>query len=93
MFRRPGIGHDWLGKFSSDLVRTGTVAIEGREYVIPKRYLQWNEAAFAEIKAARVEYAKQNSARYAPIQERARQDNRELNRKARIKSRLLKEKV
>lgn len=93
MSRRPGIGHDWLNKFSDDIVRNGTVVIEGREYQVPKRYLLWNEEAFADVKAARAEHAKKNSLNVDPMSRRRQEDNRELNKAARIKSRLLKEKV
>lgn len=44
MSRRPGIGHTWLDRYGDDLRRTGTVAIEGREYAIPKRYLAWKDS-------------------------------------------------
>lgn len=43
MSRRPGIGKDWLKAYADDLRRNGTVAIEGREYPIPKRYLAWKD--------------------------------------------------
>lgn len=41
MSRRPGIGHTWLDRFGSDISATGSVVIEGRQYPVPKRYLEW----------------------------------------------------
>lgn len=51
--RRPGIGHDWLDRFSGDLTRTGSVTIEGREYPIPRRYMKWDDFKFHEEKLRR----------------------------------------
>lgn len=87
MSRRPGIGHDWLDRYKSDLTRTGKVAIEGREYAISPRYVQWSEGDFEEVKKARMEYAKTRSKRFDPIETRRRADNREKNRRAIIKQR------
>lgn len=53
--RRPGIGHDWLDRFAGDLVRTGTVTIEGREYPIPRRYMAWEDWKFHNTKLERAE--------------------------------------
>lgn len=41
MSRRPGLGRDWLVRYSDDLRRSGVVSIHGREYPVPKRYLDW----------------------------------------------------
>lgn len=56
MSRRPGIGHKWLDKYKNDIVRTGNVVIEGREYPVPPRYLQWEESEFTAIKQERQRY-------------------------------------
>lgn len=82
MSRRPGIGHDWLDKFKSDISRTGVVSIEGREYAIPPRYLMWDEKYFEEVKNARRAYAKKQSKEFTPIEARRRSDAREKNRRA-----------
>jgi len=58
MSRRPGIGHNWLDKYSDDIVRTGVVSIEGRTYQIPKRYLTWEEDLFSDLKKERAAYAR-----------------------------------
>lgn len=90
MSRRPGIGHDWLDAFSDDLRRNGTVAIEGREYAIPKRYLAWKDADdptyFDQVKADRQKYVRLTKIETV-MQARARL----LNQKARIKTK--KEKI
>ncbi|QKI28888.1 VP4 [Trichosanthes kirilowii gokushovirus] len=93
MSRRPGIGHDWLDRFHDDIVRTGVVTIEGREYQVPKRYLLWYEDVFQDIKAARAEHAKKASRGVDPMERRRAEDNREINKKARIQSRSTKEKI
>lgn len=51
--RRPGIGHSWLDKYGDDLRRTGFVTIEGREYPVPARYMNWKEADFYDLKLER----------------------------------------
>lgn len=56
MSRRPGIGHRWLETYKSDIVRTGNVVIEGREYAVPARYLEWSEEDFTEIRKQRKAY-------------------------------------
>ena len=57
-----GIGHHWLDQFGDDLRRTGTVAIEGREYAIPKRYLDWADVdtpgLFDGVKQERKKYVR-----------------------------------
>lgn len=93
MSRRPGIGHNWLDAYSDDIVRTGTVSIEGREYQVPKRYLIWNESCFADIRAARREHAKKISAAVSPLDRAQQLKNREINRRSRIKSRESKESI
>lgn len=55
MSRRPGIGHNWLDKFSDDLCRTGSVTIEGQEFPIPPRYFDWS-LDLDHVKSQRVEY-------------------------------------
>lgn len=84
MSRRPGIGHDWLKKFKSDLTRTGIVTIEGREYAIPPRYILWDEEDFAPIKAERKKFAKEASKKFDPVEKRRRSDNKERNRRSLI---------
>jgi hypothetical protein len=85
--RRPGIGHDWLKKFSDDLVRTGSVTIEGREYPVPSRYLDWREEEFAALKKKRRQIAQSGDA----LEKRAALRNREKNRVAKLKGK--KEKI
>lgn len=63
MSRRPGIGHDWLKKHAEDLARTGTVTIEGREYPVPKRYLDWGGLVIDHLPSVRQEKAKARSAK------------------------------
>lgn len=41
MSRRPGIGHNWLHKYNDEIARNGKVCINGRDYGIPKKYLEW----------------------------------------------------
>lgn len=84
MSRRPGIGKNWLNRFYDDLVRTGVVVIEGREFAIPTRYLIWREDELAEVKRARAAYAKSAAKRYDPVERRRRTDARQLNRRALI---------
>lgn len=57
MSRRPGIGHRWLDLYSDDIARTGIVSIDGQQYQVPKRYLQWHEEELEHIKKMRAEYA------------------------------------
>ncbi|MEM2002561.1 MAG: hypothetical protein QXT77_07960, partial [Candidatus Methanomethylicaceae archaeon] len=54
MSRRPGIGSTWLSLYKDDLIRTGSVTIEGREYPVPKRYLDWEPEEFEQLKRQRL---------------------------------------
>lgn len=58
MSRRPGIGHTWLDKYKDDILRTGVVSIEGRQYQVPKRYLAWEDEEFAQLRKERAAYAR-----------------------------------
>lgn len=84
MSRRPGIGHDWLNKYSDDIKRTGACIIEGREFLVPPRYLRWNEKEFQELLTARKNHAKLKSQQYDPVERRKRSDAKATNRRARI---------
>lgn len=53
MSRRPGIGHDWLDKYSDDIARTGFVTIEGRQLPVPRRYFDWKEDDLHDVKLER----------------------------------------
>lgn len=85
MSRRPGIGHQWLEAYADDLRRTGTVAIEGREYAIPKRYLAWQDESdpeyFSEVRESRRKYVRLKKIE-SVMQARARL----INQKARMKT-------
>lgn len=56
MSRRPGIGHQWLEKWYDDIARTETVVMEGNEYPIPRKYLEWSPTHLAHIAASRRKY-------------------------------------
>jgi len=56
MSRRPGIGHTWLDRYRDDIVRTGKIAIQGKEFSVPKRYLEWYQDDFEALKKARAAY-------------------------------------
>jgi len=85
MSRRPGIGHTWLDRYGDDLRRIGTVAIEGREYAIPKRYLEWADqeapGMFDQVKEDRRRYVRLTKAETV---ENAR--SRLVNQKAALKA-------
>lgn len=83
MSRRPGIGHDWLKLYKDDLVRTGIVTIEGREFPVPKRYLEWEEEDLADLKIKRAQIAKSKDF----MTERESLRNREKNKRALLKKR------
>lgn len=57
MSRKPLIGHDWLERFSDDIVRTGRICIDGREFVVPKRYLELKPELFSRIIQERKDFA------------------------------------
>lgn len=56
MSRRPGIGHQWLDKWHDDIARTETIVIEGKEFPIPKKYLEWSPTRLAHIAKSRRNY-------------------------------------
>lgn len=43
MSTKPPLGLEWLKKYYSDLVKTGSVVVEGRELPIPREYFRWSE--------------------------------------------------
>jgi len=79
--RRPGIGHNWLKLYHDDLVRTGKVTIEGREYPVPPRYLEWLPEEFEALKAERKRIATSKPGIIRREQARGKQKNREANLK------------
>jgi hypothetical protein len=83
MSRRPPIGHDWLSKYKSDLIRTGFVTIEGRQYPVPSRYLDWSPDEFEELKKERLRLIRQRN----PVEYREGLRAREKNRKAKTSGR------
>lgn len=76
MSRRPGIGHDWLLRYHDDLQRTGTVTIDGREFPVPPRYLQWLPDEFEELKRARKAIVQEREAFDYRVSLRSRETNR-----------------
>lgn len=76
--RKPMIGHDWLIKYHNDLVRTGKVVIDGREFVVPKRYLDVMPDEFIDLKEERKLFAQAQP--YDPL----RLHNKEVNQKWKI---------
>lgn len=84
MSRRPGIGHDWLDKYRDDLRRTGTVTIEGKEYPVPPRYLDWEQEFLADVIKQRQEFAKEH--KNDPSQEDRSLRNKEMNHRAKRKT-------
>lgn len=58
MSRRPGIGHTWLDRYRDDIKRTGTVAIEGNNFPIPARYLNWYPEDFEALRDERRQHFK-----------------------------------
>lgn len=82
MSRRPGIGHDWLNRFGDDIVRTGIVSIDGQSYQVPKRYLDWDEDAFAQLKKERAAYARSKNNPSQSLNNFRAQNARESNLRA-----------
>lgn len=78
--RRPPIGHRWLERYSSDLTRTGSVTIEGREYPVPPRYLEWSPDEFEALRKERKKIAQSGVA----IVKRAALRHKEKNRLAKL---------
>lgn len=62
---RPGIGHDWLSRYADDVRRVGKVVINGQEFPVPKRYLQWEPDYLDNVVVDRQKYAK--SHRISPM--------------------------
>lgn len=56
MSRRPGIGHDWLKRYGSDIVNAGHCVIEGREVAVPRKYFEWEVNKLDVVKQARKEF-------------------------------------
>lgn len=88
MSRRPGIGHRWLDLYSDDISRTGLVSIEGQQYQVPKRYLQWHEEELAHIKKLRADYAMHKSMARDSLDRFNSQDAREIGLKSKQKSKM-----
>ena len=79
--RRPpkglgGIGYRWLERNYTDLLKTNTVTIEGREFPVPPRYLDWYEKELAPVKEARKEFASKKSLQKTALSDRSKERNR-----------------
>lgn len=86
MSRKPPIGKEWLCKYKDDLLRTGTVSIEGRELPIPHAYMRWFEEEFSSIKLdRRLRFSNMTIAE--KIHRRASLRSREINRRGSISQR------
>lgn len=85
MSRRPGIGKLWLDKYLPELKKVGSVIMEGREFPIPARYMDWEEHELEAVKKARVRYALNKSAKHDPVENRRRLDAKISNIKNRQK--------
>lgn len=83
MSRLPGIGKGWLAQYKDNLVRTGKVVIQGQEYAIPKRYMEWHEDDFEKIKQQRRGFFQHETAEEA-FQRRQALPSREANYKAKL---------
>ena len=53
--KRPGIGRDWLEKYKSEVLRNGSVIVEGKELPCPQKYLEWQEDYLFPVKEKRRE--------------------------------------
>ncbi|AXH75064.1 MAG: replication initiator protein [Microviridae sp.] len=58
MSTRPAIGRGWLDKFVDDIRRTGKVVIDGQEFTVPKKYLEWYSDELVNVIDARREFAR-----------------------------------
>lgn len=85
--RRPGIGHDWIDRYYDDLRRTRSVVIEGREYPIPARYLDWHTDALAEVKLSRRRHMERYNKDVDPMERRRRDDAKHVNRSSALSRR------
>ncbi len=85
MSRRPGIGKNWLDTYLPELKQNGFTVIEGRQYTIPTRYLQWKEEELKHVKLARKQYAIEQEKLIDPVERRKQNNARETNRNALIK--------
>lgn len=83
MSRRPGIGRGWLDVYRESIARIGKVVIQGNEYPIPKRYLDWYESDFEKVKAERRRYF-QNLTPEQAYDKRKACPAREANYKAKV---------
>lgn len=93
--RRPdgGIGYRWLQKYYDDIIRTGVCVVEGREYPVPQRYLQWMEEELAGVKAERLEKVKERESRLGLFEIMRERAAKEILQKQRINNRKGNEKL
>lgn len=90
MSRRPGIGHLWLDKYKQDILNTGFVVIEGRQYQVPKRYLMWDEEGFAQLRKERQEFARSKNNPTQSLQNFKAQNAREVALKSKNRQKMEK---
>lgn len=93
MSRRPGIGKTWLSLYRDDIRRTGSVTIEGREYQVPPRYLDWDDEFLASVKKQRQKYAREQSRGIDLYERWRRQRAQESNKRAALAHKPSKEKI
>lgn len=92
MSRRPGIGAGWINRYWDDIARTGKCIIQGREYVIPKKYLETYDAEFAQIKEKRKAFMKNQNPEFV-CRRREQHAVRETNLKSRQSLKHSQEKI
>jgi len=84
MSRRPGIGKECITKYFDDVVRTGSVVVEGKELPVPQRYMAWMEEELKGVKADRLR----------KVQERKKERGYfELDRELRAKEKVQKQRI
>lgn len=74
--RRPAIGKNWFEKYWPELSRDGYCVIEGRKFNIPKRYIEWKEDEFEEVKKLRKEVMKEQKMREGALTSRSKEKNK-----------------
>lgn len=93
MSNKPGIGHNWIDKYYSDVVKTGSIVGEdGQQSRVPRRYLEWQEEELLPVKQQRQQYIKDMTPERRFDLNRERRD-REIHLKQLVDHRQRKEKV
>ena len=84
MSRFPPIGYDYVARWQDQLARTEKIIIEGQEYPIPKKYLEWQEPSKTRPIPVHLDTVRGNRRKYLQAKEPEAIRNQEKNLRSKL---------